>query len=81
MAHEPSRRAFIVTAGVAAAASALPPRTGMTLDDPAPPVYRTANDLITALAKREISARELLDLAIVPFRLAEVESVAQIERP
>jgi amidase len=64
MEHEPSRRAFIVSAGVAAAASALPASATATRGDASHPAYRSANALITALVKREISARELLDLVI-----------------
>src|SRR5215472_13728873 len=64
MVHEPNRRAVLLAAGAAAAASALPASPSTALDNPAGPVYRTAGDLVTALAKRDISARELLDAAI-----------------
>jgi amidase len=64
MAHEPNRRAVLLAAGAAAAASTLPASPSPALDYPAGPVYRTAGDLATALAKREISARESLDFAI-----------------
>jgi amidase len=64
MTREPSRRSVLVAAGAAAAASALPAGTSIARENPAEPAYRSAEDLVAALAKREISARELVDLAI-----------------
>src|SRR5215471_1491511 len=64
MVHEPNRRAVLLAAGAAAAASALPAGPSTALDNPTGPAYRTAGDLAAALARREVSARELLDFAI-----------------
>ena len=46
------------------AASALPAGASIALDNPVEPAYRSANDLVAALARREVSARELVYLAI-----------------
>ena len=64
MVHEPNRRSVLLAAGAVAAASALPAGPSTALDKPDRPGYRTAGDLAAALAQREVSARELLDLAI-----------------
>src|SRR5438105_901463 len=50
--------------GATAAAAGLMPAGAMTREDPAGLAYRTAGELATALADREISARELLDAVI-----------------
>jgi len=80
MAHEPNRRAVLLAAGAAAAASALPASPSTALDNPAGPVYRTAGDLVTALAKREISARELLDFAIARIEALDAKLNAVVVR-
>jgi amidase len=80
MAHEPNRRAVLLAAGAAAAASALPASPSPALDNPAGPVYRTAGDLVTALAKREISARELLDFAIARIEVLDAKINAVVVR-
>jgi amidase len=64
MVRGPSRRSVLVADGAAAAATAMPAGTSMVCDNPAGPAYRSAGDLVAALAEREISARELVDLAI-----------------
>jgi amidase len=64
MQLEPSRRSFMAGLGAAAASGALMPAGAMTREDPAGLAYRTAGELATALADREISARELLDAVI-----------------
>jgi len=80
MVHEPNRRAVLLAAGAAAAASALPASPSTALDNPAGPVYRTAGDLVTALAKREISARELLDFAIARIEALDAKLNAVVVR-
>ena len=80
MVHEPNRRAVLLAAGAAAAASALPASPSTALDNPAGPVYRTAGDLVTALAKREISARELLDFTIARIEALDAKLNAVVVR-
>src|SRR6267142_2468306 len=64
MQLEPNRRSFMAGLGATAAAGALMPAGAMAREDPTGLAYRTAGELATALADREISARELLDAAI-----------------
>src|SRR6516162_10610849 len=80
MVHEPNRRAVLLAAGAAAAASALPASPSTALDNPARPVYRTAGDLVAALAAREVSARELLDLAISRIEALDAKLIAVVVR-
>jgi amidase len=80
MVHEPNRRAVLLAAGAAAAASALPASPSPALDNPAGPIYRAAGDLVTALAKREISARELLDFAIARIEALDAKLNAVVVR-
>jgi amidase len=80
MVHEPSRRAVLAAAGVAAAASALPGGASTARDNPAEPAYRSANDLVAALAKREISARELTDFAIARIEAFDAKFNAVVVR-
>src|SRR6516165_9275810 len=80
MAHEPNRRAVLLAAGVAAAASALPGGASTARDNPAEPAYRSANDLVAALAKREISARELTDFAIARIEAFDAKLNAVVVR-
>jgi amidase len=49
--------------GAAAAAAACPPIT-LARDEPSAPAYRTAGELVDALAGKEVSSRELVDAAI-----------------
>jgi hypothetical protein len=65
---EPSRRSFIAGLGAAAAAGALKPAGVKAREDPAGPAYRTAGELVKALADRQISARELLDARSGSYR-------------
>jgi amidase len=64
MEFAPTRRSVMAGIGVAAAASALAPRGAFAKEDPAGLAYRTATDLVKALADRKISSRELVDAAI-----------------
>src|SRR5437016_6703981 len=50
--------------GAAAAAGGLMPAGAMTHEDPAGLAFRSGGELVTALADRKISARELLDAVI-----------------
>jgi amidase len=59
-----SRRHIIAGLGAAAAAAALASSRTARADTADPPTYRSASDLVQALAARQISPRELLDAAI-----------------
>jgi hypothetical protein len=63
MTSSPSRRALLAGFGAAAASAVLPGRA-IARYDPAGLVYRTAGELVQALAALEVSSRELVDAAI-----------------
>jgi len=60
MALDPSRRAFMTAAGAVAVGAVIPARAAAdnAID------YRTAGDLLKALASGRVSSRELVDSAI-----------------
>ena len=60
----PTRRSVMAGIGAAAMAPALAPIAAIAREDPGGLAYRTAGDLVKALADKKISARELLDAAI-----------------
>jgi hypothetical protein len=64
MEREPSRRSFIAAIGAAAAATALAPAKASAAPDQVGPAYRTAGELVPALAGGQVSSRELVDSAI-----------------
>jgi amidase len=64
MEREPSRRSFIAAVGAAAAATALPSEKATAASEQVGPAYRTAGELVPALAGRQVSSRELVDSAI-----------------
>ncbi len=64
MRDQPSRRVFIAGLGAAVAAGSLLPDRAIAAGDPAGAAYRTATDLVAALAQKQVSARELVDAAI-----------------
>jgi len=80
MVGKPSRRSVLLAAGGTAVASALPGGTSIALDSPAGPAYRSAGDLVAALANREISARELVDLAIARIEALDTKINAVVVR-
>jgi amidase len=61
MRCEPTRRSFMAGIGAAATAGAVGPPIALARDEPA---YRTAGELVEALAGKEVSSRELVDAAI-----------------
>jgi amidase len=66
---EPNRREFLAAAGTAAGAALLPQHSALALDQSGPAAasdmaYRSAADLVAALAGKHISSVELTDLAI-----------------
>jgi amidase len=70
MDFQPTRRSVIAAIGAMAAVPAAVPSAAMAREDPAGLAYRTAGELLKALADRKISSRELLDAAI-----ARIESL------
>jgi amidase len=64
MEREPSRRSVIAAVGAAAAATALGPAEAGAAPDHPESAYRTAGELVPALAARQVSSRELVDSAI-----------------
>jgi hypothetical protein len=64
MQFSPSRRSVLAGIGATVAAPGLMPAAAIAREDPSGLAYRTAGDLVKALADKKISARELLDAAI-----------------
>lgn len=64
MKQEPTRRSLLTVAGVTAVAGALPPHPGSSVEAVREPAYRTAAELLKALADRQLSSRELVDAEI-----------------
>jgi amidase len=80
MEREPSRRSFIAAAGAAAAATALSPAKAIAGPSEAEPTYRTAGELVQALASRQISSRELVDSAIARIEALDPKINAVVVR-
>lgn len=74
-----NRRQVVVGLGSAAVASAMPHKTthAAAADDPA---YRAATDLVGALARRQVSARELTDAAIARIETLDAKINAVVVR-
>ena len=64
MGQQPTRRSVVMAAGMAVAAAALPLRRARSAGAAPEPAYRTAGELVKALADRQVSSRELVDAAI-----------------
>src|SRR5579862_563242 len=79
MRDDPSRRSFIAAVGAAAAASAMTP-AGASGADQAGTAYRTASDLVQALAGRQVSSRELVDAAIARIEALDPKINAVVVR-
>jgi amidase len=73
------RRGFVTGVCAVAAKMALTP-TGAIAGGDTPPTYRSATDLIQALATRQISARELLDAAITRIEALDPKINAVVVR-
>jgi amidase len=80
MEHEPSRRSFIAAVGAAAAATALAPAKATAAPDQVGPAYRTAGELVPALAGRQVSSRELVDSAIARIEALDPKINAVVVR-
>jgi amidase len=80
MEREPSRRSFIAGAGAAAAATALASAKATAAPDQVGPAYRTAGELVPALAGRQVSSRELVDAAIARIEALDPKINAVVVR-
>jgi amidase len=76
---EPSRRDVIAAAGAATASAALA-GGAIAREDPAGLSYRSAGELIAALAGRQVSARELVDSAIARIEALDPKINAVVVR-
>jgi amidase len=80
MEREPSRRSFITAVGAAAAATALGAAKVRAAPDQAGSAYRTAGELVPALAGRQVSSRELVDSAIARIEALDPKINAVVVR-
>jgi amidase len=80
MKREPSRRSFIAAAGAAAAETALAPAKAVAAPDQPRPAYRSAGELVSALAGRRVSSRELVDGAIARIEALDPKINAVVVR-
>ena len=77
MSLETSRRGFLAGIGVAAASAMLPVHADPSDNHMA---YRTAGELTEALAKRQVSSRELVDSAIARIEALDTKINAVVVR-
>jgi amidase len=75
-----NRRSFMAGISATAASAALSPPRATAGEASSVPTYRTATDLIAALAARQISARELLDAAIARIEALDEKINAVVVR-
>jgi amidase len=80
MEGEPTRRSFITAVGVAAAATAMASAKATAAPEQAVPAYRTAGDLVKALADRQVSSRELVDASIARIEALDPKINAVVVR-
>ncbi|MGA3000581.1 MAG: amidase [Acetobacteraceae bacterium] len=85
MEDDPDRRTVLQRAGIATIAAALPLRTpspglAAAAASPADPAYRTASELIAALANRSVSSRELTNAAIARIEALDPKINAVVVR-
>ncbi|HEY4470517.1 MAG TPA: amidase [Stellaceae bacterium] len=64
MEFQPSRRSVMTGLGATIAATAIAPAAVTAKEDPGGLAYRSARELVKALADRKVSSRELVDAAI-----------------
>jgi amidase len=80
MERELSRRSFMTAVGGAAAATALVSAKATAAPDQVGPAYRTACELVPALAGRQVSSRELVDSAIARIEALDPKINAVVVR-
>ena len=80
MGHGPSRRSFMAAVGAATVTTALTPVTANAGPDSAGLAYRSAGELVKALAERKVSSRELVDAAIARIEALDPKINAVVVR-
>jgi len=80
MEGEPSRRSVLTSIGAIAAAGALASTGALAKEDPGGLAYRTAGELLKALADRKISSRELLEATIARIEALDPKINAVVVR-
>jgi amidase len=80
MKGKPSRRTLIGAIGATAAAGALQPASAVAAAASSDLAYRTAGDLLKALADRQVSSRELVDAAIARIEALDTKINAVVVR-
>jgi amidase len=80
MKREPSRRTLMAAVGATAATSALPAGSASAGAAASEPAYRTADELLKALANRQVSSRELVDAAIARIEALDPKINAVVVR-
>ena len=80
MTRDLNRRGFVAGLGATAAAATLPQPGARAAETQAGSPYRTATDLLQALAARKLSARELLDAAIARIEALDPKINAVVVR-
>ena len=80
MEPKPSRRSVMTGVGATVAASAITPAIAVAKEAPHGLAYRTAGELVKALADREISAKELLDATIARIEALDPKLNAVVVR-
>jgi amidase len=81
MTRDLNRRSFVAGLGAATVAAAtLPQADAHATEPPAIAPYRTATDLLQALAARQVSARDLLDAAIARIEALDPKINAVVVR-
>jgi amidase len=78
--REPSRRSFIAAVGAAAAATGLASTKATAAPDQVGSAYRTAGELVPALAGGQVSSRELVDAAIARIEALDPKINAVVVR-
>ena len=74
------RRSVLAGVGATEAGAVLSPTLALSASGTTIPTYRTATDLVEALAARQISARELLDIAIARIEALDPKINAVVVR-
>jgi amidase len=80
MKRKPSRRTLLAAAGATAAASALPPARAGTRAAASELTYRTAGELLKALADKQVSSRDLVEAAITRIEALDPKINAVVVR-
>jgi amidase len=76
----PTRRSVIAAIGAAGVAGAIAPAGAIAKEDSGGPMYRSAGELVKALAERKVSSRELVDAAITRIEALDPKINAVVVR-